>query len=274
MTDAAEQLDDTIQTTEEGTISPPSEEVRQEHEQQVDPATDPATEHGKVEFDERQQKWINHKLAEERRERQRLEKEREEALARAEELASKIPEPTRPEVPPVPDRYDYEDDTAWQAAIQQRDRVLQEAVEWDTRARYQQEQEQQRQQQRQAEAQQALVEKAKKYDERIDQLGVSREELAQAGQAVAQHFQLGTAMHEFLLTDPHGPAITNYLGNNLMELDKVRQMDPMSAAIYIEKEIREKATRRRPVDTAPDPVGTLQSGSSGGTGYDDIGTFE
>ena len=60
-----------------------------------------------------------------------------------------------------------------------------------------------------------------------------------------------------------GPAITMYLSKNAVELDNIRNMSPMQAAVRIENQIRAEAAKLKPkVSAAPPPVDTPQGAGS------------
>ena len=89
-------------------------------------------------------------------------------------------------------------------------------------------------------------------------MGIKSEELQVAGAAVS-NFLVQEELVNFIIEDDHGPLITKYLSQNLTELDNLRSMSPIQAAIRITNEIKPKAAALKPkVNQAPDPVDTPQ----------------
>lgn len=195
--------------------------------------------------------------------------EAEEARARAEEqlqrLAPKQEQAQgRPPVPPMPDPFEDQ----FEAKMAARDAALEQAARWDTfQAMTSYQKEQQAKQAQQAQ-EQALRETVDSYNARASRLGIKAEELQAAGRQISAG-GMSEALVEHILNDKHGPAVTVYLGNHLDELDKVRSMSPIRAAIYIEQEIKPKATqsKRSPPPTL-DPVrgSGAREGKLGGKG--------
>ena len=94
------------------------------------------------------------------------------------------------------------------------------------------------------------------YSERAEKLGIKAEELQAAGNQVAQ-FGIQDGVAQFILESEMGPLITTYLANNPLELDAVRQMNPMQAAVHIETSVKEKAAAlRKKVSPPPQPTDT------------------
>lgn len=183
------------------------------------------------------------------------EREAEEAAARAQELEQKLAEmqaPQRPEVPPMPDPYD--DD--FEQKIQDRDKILQEAAAYDAQQRLRQEYEESLARQQQEQELTQLAEQVQTYSDRAEKLGIKPDELQRAGAAVAR-FGIDEGISKFILGEEQGPAMTVYLAEHPMELDKMQQMDPYRAAIYIENEIKPRvANARSGAKTPPPPVDT------------------
>jgi len=224
----------------------------------------------KVSFTEEQQRVIDDIVAKKTYKMREAERQAEEYQRKLADLEAKQPKETRPEVPALPDPYD--DDYA--EKIRQRDEVIARRVEFDARQRMTQEQERQKAEQAQYQKQKDLEKQVDSYAKRAVQLGVSKEDLAQAGQEVAR-FGIGDDIATFIIGNDQGPLITKYLAANPTELDVIARLDSISAAVRIETIIKPKAAqlgKRKP--TAPDPVETLSGVGANPTKGPKGATFE
>lgn len=172
---------------------------------------------------------------------------KEETEARERERAA----PVRPDVPALPDRLDYSSDQEYLDAVAKRDAAIQQAAQYDSYVKFQQQQEEAKKAQAQQQAQQELQERVTAYSQKAEKLGVSAAELQRAGAAIAPHVQDRIA--ERILRDDVGPEITIYLANNMQEVDKMEGMDVVDAAVYLETVIKPSA-RRPPPKLAPEPT--------------------
>jgi hypothetical protein len=67
-----------------------------------------------------------------------------------------------------------------------------------------------------------------------------------------------------ILADEYGPLITKYLANNVLELERVMSMPLASAAVYLDRAVKQKAAALKPkVNTAPDPIDSPRSTGTG-----------
>jgi len=207
----------------------------------------------KIEFTEEQQRVFNDAIGKKTAKLREAERKAEEAERRAKELESKLPQETRPEVPPPPDPYD--DD--YEAKIRERDEAVARQVAFDARK---EERERIAQEQAYKTQQEALAEHNKKvqaYSDRADTLGVSKDELMAAGQVVGDS-GLNDALVNYILADEHGPLITKYLASNPMELDNISSMDVGSAAVHVATAIKPRLEALKPKpSSAPDPAPEL-----------------
>lgn len=66
---------------------------------------------------------------------------------------------------------------------------------------------------------------------------------------------------QYLMTDPNGAKIAEYLHDNPVEMHEILSMNPMSAAVKIASEIKAKALSTTPkVSNAPDPIEAINGG--------------
>lgn len=186
-------------------------------------------------------------------------READEARHQLEELQRRVAQyeqPVRPNIPPPVDPYD---ENAAQKQIE-RDALIAQAARWDANQEILRQQQEHAQRTEQAKAEQARMEKVNTYTKQASTLGITEQELAAAGKAVAQFIpnnSQGAALVEFILEDDRGPEITAYLAKNPIELAKIVDMSPLKAAAYIEGTIK-PASKRPPPNLAPEPVENLR----------------
>ncbi len=90
--------------------------------------------------------------------------------------------------------------------------------------------------------------------------GVNFDKLAMAEQTLKQN-GLSDQLGQFLLNDPNGAKLVEYLNDNPAEMHEVLKLDPVSAGIRIANEIKPKALSRTPkVSGAPDPIPEVKGG--------------
>ena len=244
-----------------------SEEELQPAEQSVEPeqgsesAPDSEGQHEeKVTFSEEQQAKIDQIIGEQTQKRRQAEREAQaklEAQARElEALKAKVPEQTRPDIPPIPDPYDddYED------RIKERDEAIRKVSEFEAAQERQREYESLRQQERQAEQAKSLQQAAESYAERAKTLGIPAEELQAAGQIV-NSFGISDSVAQDILNDEIGPQITKYLSQHPTELDALVSESSEFRAGKLYTAIRSKAAAlSAKTSDAPPPVEPLQGG--------------
>jgi hypothetical protein len=206
-----------------------------------------------VTFTDEQQAKFNSEIGKKVGKQREAERERDEERARAaaaeQELAA-LKAPQRPEIPPTPDPYD--DD--YEGKMKVRDDALVQTAQYDAQANAYQAQEQALQQQKAADASRALVESVTAYSDRADKLGITTQQLQQAGNTVAK-YGIGNEVAQYILGEEHGPDITMYLSENPLEMEAMRQMSPMRASVYIENTVKDKAIAARPTPTpGPAPI--------------------
>lgn len=197
---------------------------------------------------EEQQQVFNEAIAKKvakQREAERKAEEIERKFQEAQAKLAKYETPIRPDIPPPPDRYDFNSDSEFQQAIQHRDALIARATAFDVQANWERQQEQFRQQQAQAEQQRKMQELVESYSSKADKLGIAAAELQAAGQQVAQ-YGIPERIAARILRDERGPEVTVYLSRNLAELDTLANMEPEDAAVYIETVIKPKSRRNPP----------------------------
>ena len=181
--------------------------------------------------------------------------------ARIKALEESIPKERRPVIPPTPDPYQLSDQE-FRRKAGERDQAIARQAAYDAQqeAREQERLLSQKQEQERYVAEQN--EKINSYSKKAAALGITPEELQVAGNTVAG-FGVSQELVDYILDDDMGPAITMYLSKNAVELDNIRSMSPMQAAVRIENQIRAEAAKLKPkVSAAPPPVDTPQGAGS------------
>jgi hypothetical protein len=244
MSEQLEQVDEPVIQDEQPTIE----------NLEAGTAPDSGEDHDKkVVFDENQQKVFDQMAAQKAFEVREAKRNAEQLKEQLEAAQAQIPAEVRPEVPDLPDPYDDN----YQQALAQRDEAIRASANFDAKESLRAQQAQDATIQKQKEQQEVLTKTVDDYAQRATKLGVNAQELQVAGGIVSQYgIDEQVVMH--ILNDEQGPLITKYLSQNPLAMETIRQSDPMSAAVYINNEIRQKASAlgvREP--TAPDPVETL-----------------
>lgn len=207
----------------------------------------------KVTFNEAQQKLVDDIAAKKTfkiREAERVADGLRQELAAAQ---AKIPKEVRPNIPDMPDEFaDNRDDL-----IANRDEAIRQGAIFDNNqanlVRQKEADSVKVEQDRQAELNNVFTQ----YEAQGRKLGVDAQELLAAGTAVGQ-YGLSDDIVIHIAKDDQGPLITTYLHKNPAALEAIRQLDSLSAAAYIETQIKPQAAalgNKQP--TAPDPVETL-----------------
>ena len=186
-----------------------------------------------------------------------FDQERADFKRQLEEMRAQLPQETRPDIPNLPDKYDYDSDADYMAAVQVRDKALTDAVGYDARSQAQQDLQQQQQLKAQQEQQAAFQQKAQTYSERATTLGVKSDELQAAGQMLA-NAGMSDAMADAILSDDQGPLIAKYAAGNYQALERMLSNNPQVAWSAF-NEAKAEASKLRPRTTsAPAPTETLR----------------
>lgn len=249
MSELQQETDDFI--IDEGVEAPePSEEAGAE----LAPATE-----GQDKAQDAVQAAINRqhaKYREEERKRIALEKELEEARKELESAKSSV---GAIDIPPIPDAWDEDFDEK----IAARDRALLRKAEQDALFKV----EEAKRAAARSNAEQAEQERVAKlvgdYDKRIVKLGLDAGEVKQAVDTIVS-YGISKDLGEYILGDEDGPLITKYLAENPVELDELRSMPPIAAAMRINSTIRAAAsTLKAQASEAPDPIEPLAGRGAG-----------
>jgi hypothetical protein len=255
--DVVEEIDtDPIEIEE--TAEAEDSEVSYDYEQDSDSSTDAGeTQKKPVKFDEEQQRIFDDAIGKKTFKLREVERQAEALQKQLEDVQSKLPKQERPQVPEAPDPFAISDEE-YRRQLSQRDEAVSKAAAYDAQQQYLQQQQYQLAEQARQKQQEALNSKIENYASRATKMGIKSEELQVAG-ATVSNFGIQEELVSFIIEDDHGPLITKYLSQNLTELDNLRSMSPIQAAIRITNEIKPKAAALKPkVNQAPDPVETPQ----------------
>ena len=206
-------------------------------------------------FNEVQQKAFDKAISEKVGKIKEAERKAEEYRRRLEQLESALPKEAPPEVPNVPDFYAMSDREI-QEQLRLRDEAIAKRAEYEARQQALENQKLEMQRQQQAEALKAQNEKIAAYADRAKKLGVKSDQLQSAANKIGQ-FGINPMLAEHLIDLEDGSLGTLYLGENLLELDKLSSMPINKALLYLDQTIMPKARKLKPsVNAAPDPVDT------------------
>lgn len=208
----------------------------------------------RIVFDDRQQAKVNDligsKVAQTHKERQRA----DEAERKLAEFQAQMPKTEAPGIPDMPDPEDfYGNPDGLKAAQDQRDEAITQRATFDAQKSWETTQLQnQATQQAQAQAQKQQ-EAIAGYAKTADSFGIKTEQMQKDANMVSQS-GLNQNIQDHLVSDAQGPLIINFLAANMLELDKLRSMDSISAGIYIANEIKPKLAGIKKTTSTPHPL--------------------
>jgi len=248
----ADPIDDDV------TVETEDPEASYEGEQDSESSPDAGESQKKqVKFDEEQQRIFDEAIGKKTFKLREVERQAEALQKQLEEVQAKLPKQERPDVPEAPDPFAISDEE-YRRQLLERDEALKKAAAYDAQQQYLQQQQYELAEQARQKQQEALNSKIENYASRAAKMGIKAEELQVAG-ATVSNFGIQEELVGFIIDDEQGPLITKYLSQNLTELDNLRNMSPIQAAIRITNEIKPKAAALKPkVNQAPDPVDTPQ----------------
>tara|TARA_B100000214_G_scaffold328866_1_gene268270 strand:+ start:17824 stop:18660 length:837 start_codon:yes stop_codon:yes gene_type:complete len=211
----------------------------------------------KVVFSEAQQRVLDKQIGKKVGKLREVERDNQTLRQRLQDVEAQLNKPVDVEVPPMPDAFSMTD-AEYKEKVAQRDKAIVESALQKKAAEAQEEAAAKQRADRIAEAQQEAEAKRKVYENRAAELGVALPELQQAGQTL-YNAGLHNEVAGYLLDADNGPLISQYLGQNPLELDNVLQKQNQSIAdaiIYMHTEIRAKlqSLAKSNVNQAPDPI--------------------
>lgn len=208
---------------------------------------------------EKAQTAINKQHAKYREEeRQRIAVEKEAAELREKLKAFEASAPV-PEIPPIPDPYD--DD--YESKVRARDEAIIAKTAYDAEQSAINARKETQAKESQANEQKRVDALIETYNAKISEIGLNVEDVHKAGQVLID-YGVSNDIAEFILQDAEGPLITAYLAANPLEVDEIRSMNSLQAAVKINSDIRSKASSLRPqTSNAPEPPVTLSGNGPG-----------
>ena len=211
----------------------------------------------KVVYSEAQQRVRDKQIGKKVGKLREVERDNQTLRQRLQDVEAQLNKPVDVEVPPMPDAFSMTD-ADYKEKVAQRDKAIAESALQKADAKAAEAQEQKDRADRIAKAQQEAEAKRKVYENRAAELGVALPELQQAGQTL-YNAGLHNEVAGYLLDADNGPLISQYLGQNPLELDNVLQKQNQSIAdaiIYMHTEIRAKlqSLAKSNINQAPDPI--------------------
>tara|TARA_B100001250_G_scaffold383354_1_gene377246 strand:+ start:8224 stop:9057 length:834 start_codon:yes stop_codon:yes gene_type:complete len=208
----------------------------------------------KVVFSEAQQQVLDKQIGKKVKSLREVERQNLRLQNRLNELENEVNKPIPVEVPPMPDAFSMTD-ADYKKAVENRDRAIVAKANSDAVAVAKQESARMAQAEQLRKQQEETNQLAEKYEKRATDLGITKEELREAGNNL-YNSGLSDELAGFIINQENGPLISRYLGQNPLEADKVLQMRPSEAAVYIYTEVNTKlkSLAKSNINQAPDPI--------------------
>jgi hypothetical protein len=198
----------------------------------------------KVTFTPEQQAVFDREIGKKTWAMREKEREAEELRQKLAEFESAKEQEQRPVVPDEPDPLDED----YEARQREREQQVAAAARYDERQKVLTEQRERAEQEKQQKAQQAQAEKVQVYTKRAGELGVTVDELQEAGNMVAQS-GIAEDVADMIISDDKGPLITKALASDINKLVEFSRMTPIQQAI----EVNRIKSAVLPQSSAPDP---------------------
>lgn len=211
----------------------------------------------KVVFSEAQQKVFNAEIGKKTFRLRETERRNEELQRSVNELQQKANVVPDIQVPPMPDAFSMTD-AGFKQAMRQRDEAIVAKVNLDAQQLANDTYYRNVQAQQIEEGRQATQKTMSNYVQKAAKAGISQTELQQAGSTLMT-FGIGDELAGFIVDHDQGPQISKYLEENTAELEKVAQMRPSNASVYIATNIvgKVQSNAKSNINQAPDPIDTL-----------------
>jgi len=170
------------------------------------------------------------------------------------ELEAKLAKVSGPaglqQVPDIPDSFDPD----FHAKMGARDKIQADNAVYTERVRTNQAEINKVNDAKFAQDEQKRVETVNSYKERIVKFGLDEAKLTEAEGNVVR-FLPNQDVKQYILEDPNGPLIVQYLNDNPVELTRVATMNPIAAAMHLSETVSKIAKELQPNPTStPDPI--------------------
>ena len=247
LTDAENQAEDNIDYGEESSLEQETQTPEEEEQQEEHYINQEAV-----------QKRINEITFDKNEEIRKREKLQEELDKLREDLEKRKASEENLEIPDLPDVYD--DD--FEDKIKAREEIIRKVAEANAKKQYITEQERKvfqenfkREQEKIARQVDTMYSTAKDY-------GISKDELQEADKKVSG-FIRDRSLAKFILDQKESALIVKHLSSSAQELEKISEMDPINASVYIATKVIPEASKLKPgLTKTPDPVDVPKSKSS------------
>ncbi|MCK4705062.1 MAG: hypothetical protein KAT90_06250 [Gammaproteobacteria bacterium] len=263
-------MNEELQPVEE--VIESNDEVIKNTETQNEGAELAPAEPEKVVFSDDQQEIFNKAVGKKTHQLRSVERELEEERAKRIELESKQSVAVAPDIPAIPDKYEFDSDEEYHRAVIDRDDKIRQKAEFDNRQHFIEQQNAVNEQNALVESRQVQAKAENALIERADKNGIKQQDLLAAANTVGQ-FRLNSDIANALVSDQDGDVMIMHLAENPIELDELCRMSPFEAARMIDTVVREKAQKFKPRSSAaPDPSTLIKGG--GGSEDSDGFTIE
>ena len=216
----------------------------------------------KVEFSEDQQKVFDTAIATQGLKNKKSESENLTLRQQLTDLQNDKPQPTRPLIPEMPDKFD--DDFASKMSV--RDKAIQEASAFDTGLIVSEQIQKSQVAAAQKVQSDALNETAKTFVGRAGPLGVNENQLQQSIASIEAFGGIGEVA-EYVMSDENGPLIAAYLAENPAEVLTLQQLSSLQGVAHIVSKVSPKAVAMKRTTNVPSPADSL--GGAGATPSDE-----
>jgi len=216
------------------------------------------------------QKVINRKHYQVKRAEERFAAEQERRRAAEQklyELQNQVKPPEK--VPPIPDTLDPD----YESKMATRDRIIKENTAYEYHQHLTQMEQQNITQQSQQAANEQILQSVNNFHQNATKLKMDVATLQESDRVVSMYVK-DPFVCKYLLDDPNGPVIVDYLANNLSEMDDLLQRTPQQQIIHLSSTVAKKAlsgvqTKRKAPAPLNNPSGRRGGGSVSGASFED-----
>lgn len=190
-----------------------------------------STELEEKEVKEINQEAVNKRIAEKHSQYLEAENKRKQEEKRRLELESELAKYKEKEsvvvIPPLPDPYDSEYD----AKIALREAAVARKAVLDAEKQKADATKKQTEEQKKEEAQKAYIAKTDQYFKNAATFNIDKQEIITHASKIIDYIDPGT--EEWIMDEPKGPLIVEYLGKNPLEADKLSKMNPLQKVAFL-----------------------------------------